>query len=86
MQTRTLPDAASQLQAVFEAFPDLFLLLDNNCKILDYKAGNAAIFFTHPESSTGKQLQDTLPPQIAILLTSPVACALLNASRNMVAI
>ena len=67
MQTRTLPDAASQLQAVFEAFPDLFLLLDNNCKILDYKAGNAAIFFTHPESSTGKQLQDTLPPQIATM-------------------
>lgn len=59
-----LPNAAIQLDAIFQAFSDLLFVIDQEGLILDYKAGNAQLLYTPPEYFLGKRMQDVLPPEV----------------------
>lgn len=61
MLLNNLPNASSQLKAIFQAFTDWIFILDKEGTILDYKAGAVACFPGLPEASVGRQIQDFLP-------------------------
>jgi PAS domain S-box-containing protein len=54
--------ASAELQAVFEAFPDVYLRVRPDGTILDYKAGRQVALYTTPSVSIGRQVQDVIPP------------------------
>jgi PAS domain S-box-containing protein len=51
---------ATELRALFQAFPDLFLRLDRNGAVLDAQAGQSSDSFLSPEKFAGGNLQDIL--------------------------
>jgi PAS domain S-box-containing protein len=51
---------ASELRALFKAFPDLFLRLDRNSTVLDAQAGQSSDSFLSPDKFAGRNLQDIL--------------------------
>ncbi|MCP5117141.1 MAG: response regulator [bacterium] len=53
--------ANSELRALFQAFPDVFLKLDTQGVILDVKAGQSAGAFAPSKDLVGKRLQEVLP-------------------------
>jgi PAS domain S-box-containing protein len=53
-----------ELQAIFEALPDLFFRMAADGTILDYKANNLAELYAPPQHFLGKQIQALLPPTI----------------------
>ena len=55
---------ASELQAIFNAFPDLFFRMDSEGTILDYKAGQSSYLFARPEVFLGKRMQEVLPGEV----------------------
>jgi PAS domain S-box-containing protein len=59
-------NASSQLDAIFQAFPDLLFTLDEAGTILDYR-GAAAIstLFAPPEAFIGQRVSDVLPREFA---------------------
>lgn len=66
-----LPNASTQLNAIFQAFPDLLFTLDEDGIILDYKGGDAVSrLFAPPETFLGQRLQDVLPREVASTLTN----------------
>jgi putative nucleotidyltransferase with HDIG domain len=66
MLMQNLPTAASQLDAMLQAFPDVLFTLDEDGTILDYK-GNLALstLFAAPEAFIGRAAGDVLPPAFA---------------------
>jgi PAS domain S-box-containing protein len=54
-----------ELQAIFEALPDLFFRMAADGTILDYKASNLAELYVPPQHFLGKRIQALLPPPIA---------------------
>jgi HD-GYP domain-containing protein (c-di-GMP phosphodiesterase class II) len=60
------PDAALQLDAILQAFPDVLFTLAADGTILDYK-GNSAVstLFAAPEAFVGKRAADVLPQDFA---------------------
>ncbi len=59
-------NASSQLDAIFQAFPDLLFTLDDNGTILDYKAGAAiSTLFAPPQAFIGQRVGDVLPREFA---------------------
>jgi PAS domain S-box-containing protein len=64
-QRKTSEDAAYQnateLRALFQAFPDLFLRLDKNETVLDAKGGQRSDTFLGADKFLGRNLQDLLP-------------------------
>src|SRR5512142_2087035 len=66
MAWNSLLNASSQLDAIFQAFPDLLFTLDDSGTILDYKAGAAiSTLFAPPESFIGQRVGDVLPHEFA---------------------
>ncbi len=61
MQIDHLPNAAGQLDAIFQAFSDLLFVIDQEGLILDYKVGNTQLLYTTPEYFLGKRMKDVLP-------------------------
>ena len=55
---------ASELQAIFNAFPDLFFRMDSEGTILDYKAGQPSYLYARPEAFLGKRMQEILPGEV----------------------
>jgi len=53
--------AASEMRALFQAFPDLYLQLDRNGNILDSKGGQSSDPFLVPEKFVGRNLREALP-------------------------
>jgi PAS domain S-box-containing protein len=53
--------AASEMRALFQAFPDLYLQLDRNGNILDSKGGQSSDPFLVPEKFVGRNLREILP-------------------------
>jgi PAS domain S-box-containing protein len=51
---------ATELRALFQAFPDLFLRLDRKGAVLDAQAGESSDSFLSPERFAGGNLQDIL--------------------------
>ena len=61
-----LPTAASQLDAMLHAFPDVLFTLDEDGTILDYKGGQAlSTLFAAPEVFVGRAADDVLPAGFA---------------------
>lgn len=54
-------ETATELRALFHAFPDLFLRIDREGKIWDCKGGQSADPFLSVDKFTGRKLQDLLP-------------------------
>lgn len=52
---------ASELRALFQAFPDLFLRLDKDETVLDAKGGKRSDSFLGADKFLGRNLQDLLP-------------------------
>jgi len=57
----------AELQAIFDAFPDLFFKLSRDGKILDYKVGSSNVeqLYVSPSVFLGKAMREVLPPIIA---------------------
>ena len=61
-----LREKNAELQAIFDAFPDLFFRLSRDGIILDYKAGNQnAELYVAPSVFMGKAMREVLPPKVA---------------------
>ena len=59
-------NASTQLDAIFQAFPDLLFTLDEAGTILDYKAGAAiSTLFAPPEAFIGQRVGEVLPREFA---------------------
>jgi PAS domain S-box-containing protein/putative nucleotidyltransferase with HDIG domain len=56
---------AEQLQAIFQAFPDLLFCMDSDGTILEYRAGNPLLLYLSPEEFLGKRMQEVLPADVA---------------------
>lgn len=71
MTWNSLLNASTQLDAIFQAFPDLLFTLDENGIILDYKAGTAiSTLFAPPEAFIGQRVGEVLPREFAENLLS----------------
>ncbi|HEY6074713.1 MAG TPA: GAF domain-containing protein, partial [Anaerolineales bacterium] len=62
---QTLPEADQELQAIFQVFPDLVIVLSKDGTILDYKAGDAKMMFQLPGNFMGHKIQELLSSQSA---------------------
>ena len=60
---KNLPSAEQRLDAIFRAFNGLMLVLDNNGKILDYKAGNGPQLQNYNQKKTSAKFQDFVPAE-----------------------
>jgi PAS domain S-box-containing protein len=58
-------ETASELRALFQAFPDLFLRLDRDGNVLDCKGGQSSDPFLSPDKFTDRNLRDILPSGVA---------------------
>lgn len=56
-----LLQTTSELQEIFQAFPDVYFRLDPEGKILSYHAGQASAFHFWADVYLGKLVQDVLP-------------------------
>jgi two-component sensor histidine kinase len=54
---------ASELEAVFRAFPDLYFRLSRDGRILGYYAGRAYDLYAAPEQFLGKRMSEVLPAE-----------------------
>jgi len=59
---------ASELNALFQAFPDLYLRITENDLILDYHAGPFADLCALPPDFLGKSVKEVFPPPASQLL------------------
>lgn len=57
--------AENELQAVFEALPDLFFRLDSQGTILEYRAGRKGDPYSPPEAFLEKTVRKVLPVEVA---------------------
>ncbi|HYL77246.1 MAG TPA: ATP-binding protein [Bryobacteraceae bacterium] len=55
---------ATELRALFQAFPDLFLRLDREANVLDCKGGQSSDPFLSPERFTNRRLPEILKPEV----------------------
>ncbi|HEV2129513.1 MAG TPA: PAS domain S-box protein, partial [Longimicrobiaceae bacterium] len=60
-----LRSKSSELEAVFQALPDLYFRLDTEGHFLDFRAGQSSSLFAPPQDLLGQRMQDVLPPQVA---------------------
>ena len=63
--TQDLSAANKELEAVFNAFPDLYFWLDTDGTILSYHAVRASDLHIPSEQFLGKRMQDVLPPDVS---------------------
>ena len=56
---------ATELRALFQAFPDLFLRIDRDGNVLDSKGGQSSDSFFTAERFLGRKLQDIVAPDVA---------------------
>lgn len=68
-------ETASELNALFEAFPDLFLRLNPDGMVLDCKRGDPNDPFLVADKFLGRSLQDVLPADAARLIKDAAAAA-----------
>jgi PAS domain S-box-containing protein len=54
-------EAASELRALFQTFPDLFIRLDRSGGVIESTGGQSSDQFLSPDKFRGKNLQDLLP-------------------------
>jgi PAS domain S-box-containing protein len=74
----------SNLQAIFEAFPDLQFRLDADGKVLDYHAGSATALYIPPEQFLGRKVQDILPPPTGVQVGDAISQVI--ATKSLVSV
>jgi len=57
-------EAASELRALFQTFPDLFIRLDRSGRVLDSTGGQSSDQFLSPDKFRGQNLRDLLPAAV----------------------
>jgi len=57
-------ELTSRLQAIVEAFPDLYFHVDADGTILDFNAGRIADLYVPPQKFLGRKMQEVLPPDV----------------------
>lgn len=60
-----ITERTAELNAVFDALPDLYFRVSRDGRILDYRAGRAADLYVPPAEFMGRQIHDILPPEVA---------------------
>ena len=65
-----LRQSAHEIRAIFSALPDLYFRLDQEGRILDWRAGHEQDLYLRPEQVQGRLIQEALPPDTAALLQS----------------
>ncbi|MBL4832707.1 MAG: EAL domain-containing protein [Pseudomonas sp.] len=60
-------------EAVFEAIPDLFFLMEEDGTIIDFQTSNKKNLYAQPSEFIGKPMVDVLPPEVAKLFESNIA-------------
>jgi len=68
--------ANEQLKATLNALPDLMLEIDSNGLILDYRASKSENLFINPDDFIGKNLNEILPEDAAIVINKGMSAAL----------
>ncbi|MFP4414055.1 PAS domain S-box protein [Coleofasciculus sp.] len=63
----------SELQAIFNALPDLYFRLSQDGKILDYKAPNLGELYVEPEQFLGQPVQNVLPADVSDKIQGAIA-------------
>ncbi|NJN45813.1 MAG: PAS domain-containing protein [Candidatus Competibacteraceae bacterium] len=73
-----LQQASAGMQAIFDAFPDIFFRMDNQGAILDYRTGlnHADELYVPPDMFMGKQMHELLPEPTAQNIHSAIQQAL----------
>jgi diguanylate cyclase (GGDEF)-like protein/PAS domain S-box-containing protein len=71
MEPQVTARTAAPPPVVFEAFHDLYFLLDGNGGIVDYRAGNADLY-VEPEKFIGRRMQDVLPTPVGGLFAEAI--------------
>lgn len=80
-RTAQLAAANRELEAIFQAFPDLFFRIDADGVYLDFRSGNSEDLFVQPAQFIGRRLGEVLPAETAALFDT--AFAAVNASGGM---
>jgi len=57
-------EAASELRALFQTFPDLFIRLDRGGQVVESTGGQSSDQFLSPDKFRGRNLQDLLPASV----------------------
>ncbi len=60
-----LRQRTSELEAVFQALPDLYFRVRRDSTILDWRAGSALDLYVPPEDFMGRRMQEILPHDVA---------------------
>ncbi len=63
----------AELEAVFQAQPDLFFRIAADGAILDYRAQQASDLYIPPEAFLGKRIQDLLPKELGEMFEEKLA-------------
>ena len=71
---------SSELQAIFNAFPDLYFRMNRDGIILDYKAANTNDFYVPPNLFIGKSVIDILPPDVGDKISNSLVEVIQNKS------
>jgi len=66
----------SRLQAIVEAFPDLYFRVDAHGTVLDFNAGRIADLYVPPQKFLGRKMQEVLPPDVGKMFGSAFGEAL----------
>lgn len=65
-----------EMQAIFDAFPDLFFRMDRDSTVLDYKAGALQELYASPEDFLGKPMRTILPEDVGDRIQAAILQAL----------
>lgn len=64
LSNRPVDDSIPLVEAIFHAYPDLLFHLDQDGRIIDYRAGNTAALYVAPENFLGRRMVDVLPRDV----------------------
>lgn len=77
-------ETSSNLQAIFEAFPDLQFRLNADGTVLDYHAGSTTALYIPPEQFLGCKVQDILPPPTGVQVGAAISQVIATQSLAIV--
>jgi PAS domain S-box-containing protein len=64
-----------ELEGIFQALPDLYIRIDADQRVIDYRGGNGGGLYLSAEKSMGKRLRDILPADICDRVDDALAAA-----------
>lgn len=63
-------DISLQLEAIINAFPDVYMILDQSGMVLEYKSGKAGGMYIPSEEYVNKKIQDMMIPGVSEIIKS----------------